>query len=170
MLFLADSIGSVVQMSATASGAASIVFRRSFSSSPGIGRIFSSARSHTASSLSSSAAGPSRIPIPRTLSGLQLSRRHATTYAARPTASPINTNLPLSSRPKISVTPPSLQTIKEEGYLDDDVQLIPPDQAMMIITPEAVTVCRLLITSSPSSSRFKQLAEEKRHLFWSHVW
>lgn len=45
-----------------------------------------------------------------------------------------------SSRSGIRVTPPSLEAIKEEGYLDDDVQLIPEHEATMIVTPEAIKV------------------------------
>lgn len=40
----------------------------------------------------------------------------------------------------IDVIPPSLDAIKEEGYLDDDVALIPPEEAWLNITPAAVSV------------------------------
>jgi hypothetical protein len=38
------------------------------------------------------------------------------------------------------VTPPSLERIKADGFFDDDVELVPEDQAVMHISPEAVTV------------------------------
>lgn len=51
-----------------------------------------------------------------------------------------------SSQSGIRVTPPSLEAIKEEGYLDDDVQLIPEHEATMIVTPEAIKVSNTPIT------------------------
>jgi len=45
-----------------------------------------------------------------------------------------------TERPPIHVTAPSLDAIKEEGYLDDDVQLIAPEEATLLITPEAIAV------------------------------
>jgi hypothetical protein len=41
------------------------------------------------------------------------------------------------------VTPPSLQAIKEEGFFEDDVQLLPEQEARLVITPEAVQVSLL---------------------------
>jgi len=38
------------------------------------------------------------------------------------------------------ITPPILSKIQEEGYLDDDIQLIPQDQAWINVTPEAIKV------------------------------
>ncbi len=64
--------------------------------------------------------------------------RHASTVASTSTPPDIP---PFPPRPKIQVTPPSLSAIKEEGYLDDDVVLIPEDQAALFITPEAIRVC-----------------------------
>ncbi|ORX35114.1 hypothetical protein BD324DRAFT_603993 [Kockovaella imperatae] len=43
-----------------------------------------------------------------------------------------------SSRSRIKVTPPSLEAIKNEGYFDDDIALIPPDQAVLDITPSSI--------------------------------
>ena len=43
-------------------------------------------------------------------------------------------------RHPLKVTPPSLDAIKEEGYLEDDVQLIPEEEAWINITPEAIAV------------------------------
>ena len=45
-----------------------------------------------------------------------------------------------TERPPIHVTAPSLDAIKEEGYLDDDVKLIAPEDATLLITPEAIAV------------------------------
>jgi hypothetical protein len=45
-----------------------------------------------------------------------------------------------SSSPKIRVTPPSLQAIKDEGFSDDNVELVPEQEAGLIFTPEAVQV------------------------------
>lgn len=41
----------------------------------------------------------------------------------------------------LTITPPSLSAIQEEGYLDDDIQLIPQSDAWINITPEAIKVC-----------------------------
>lgn len=95
-------------------------------------------------------AGPSRIPVASSpISPLAISRRSATTFASLPTIKP-SAQPPLlpsapdgaSAAPKIRVIPPSLDAIKEEGYMDEDVQLLPEDQARMVITPEAIAVSR----------------------------
>ncbi|WWC90171.1 uncharacterized protein L201_005104 [Kwoniella dendrophila CBS 6074] len=59
--------------------------------------------------------------------------------AAVATPSP-SADLPLINQKKtsIKVIPPSLEEIKEEGYLDDDVQLLPKEEAYMNITPDAL--------------------------------
>jgi len=36
--------------------------------------------------------------------------------------------------------PPSLEAIKEEGFFEDDVALIPQQEARLVITPQAVQV------------------------------
>jgi hypothetical protein len=38
------------------------------------------------------------------------------------------------------VTPPSLKDIKEEGFFEDDVALLPDQEARLVITPQAVQV------------------------------
>jgi hypothetical protein len=38
------------------------------------------------------------------------------------------------------VTPPSIEAIKEEGYFEDDVVLVPEGEARLVITPQAVQV------------------------------
>lgn len=63
--------------------------------------------------------------------------RYATTLASSSSATPAPL---LSSKPKVRVTPPSLERIKADGFFDDDVQLIAEDQAVMHMSPEAVTV------------------------------
>jgi len=68
-----------------------------------------------------------------------------------------------STKPSIKVTPPSLDAIKEEGYLDDDVQLIDPEEAWINITPDAVKV------SSKTSSKAQHVPRSSRtHLFASN--
>ncbi|KAK6904729.1 hypothetical protein L486_02809 [Kwoniella mangroviensis CBS 10435] len=65
------------------------------------------------------------------------SRRYASA-AAVATPSPSADVHPIPSRPSIKVIPPSLEEIKEEGYLDDDVQLLPAEEAYLNITPDAL--------------------------------
>jgi hypothetical protein len=81
-------------------------------------------------------AGPSRIrtkiPQPR-------SYRYATTLS--PSSSASSPGIPpISPEPSIQVTPPSLEAIKEEGFFEDDVALIPQEEARLVITPQAVQV------------------------------
>ncbi|WRT63233.1 uncharacterized protein IL334_000136 [Kwoniella shivajii] len=45
---------------------------------------------------------------------------------------------PVSPRPNVKVIQPSLEAIKEEGYLDDDVKLLPVEEAYLDITPDAL--------------------------------
>ena len=45
---------------------------------------------------------------------------------------------PPSVRPRIDITPPSLQAIRQEGFLDDDIELVPPDQAWLNITQASI--------------------------------
>ena len=108
-----------------------------------------------------------RPPRPSTLP-ISSYRRQASTSAA-PHASP---NLPpILSRPTIRVTPPSLRAIKEEGYQNDDVVLIPSEEASLIITPEAV---RVSLTSSDRDPLAKVCSRsnsfpshrENRPIFW----
>ncbi|WWD22711.1 hypothetical protein CI109_107204 [Kwoniella shandongensis] len=55
----------------------------------------------------------------------------------------------ISQRPNIRVSPPSLDAIKEEGYLDDDVKLLPTEEAFLNITPEAVQQLAAITTREP---------------------
>jgi len=81
-------------------------------------------------------AGPSRIPYPQIQ---PRSYRFATTLS--PSTSTSSPDLPpISSEPSIQVTPPSLEAIKEEGFFEDDVTLIPKEEARLVITPQAVQV------------------------------
>ena len=48
----------------------------------------------------------------------------------------------------LKVTPPALEAIREEGYLDDDVELLPAEEAWINISPEAISV------RHPRSSHF----------------
>lgn len=86
-------------------------------------------------------AGPSRI---RTTAQPRFIRR--ATNVASPSSSPLNPGLPpIPPQPAISVRPPSLSAIKEEGFFEDDVQLVPPDEARLVITPAAVQVSLHLV-------------------------
>ncbi|WVQ72275.1 hypothetical protein IAR50_001825 [Cryptococcus sp. DSM 104548] len=104
---------------------------------------------------------PSRIaPVPRTrhFSLLATSRRpeismralspssyrSATTSSIGSSSSAAPHLPPIPTRPNIKVTAPSLAAIKEEGFLDDDVKLLPPEEAFLNISPEAVQqLCRI---------------------------
>jgi hypothetical protein len=78
-------------------------------------------------------AGPSRLPLqPRSY------RRYATTLSSQSSSSP---DLPpIPPNPNIKVTPPSIEAIKEEGFFEDDVVLVPEEEARLVITPQAVQV------------------------------
>jgi hypothetical protein len=78
-------------------------------------------------------AGPSRLPLqPRSY------RRYATTLSSQSSSSP---DLPpIPANPSIKVTPPSIEAIKEEGFFEDDVVLVPEEEARLVITPQAVQV------------------------------
>lgn len=102
-------------------------------------------------------AGPSRIPVssrpisPWMISPWIASRRSATTFASLPTSKTAEQPPPpplasagAGTAPKIRVIPPSLEAIEEEGFMDEAVQLLPEDQARMVITPEAITVSRTI--------------------------
>ncbi|KAI9633217.1 uncharacterized protein MKK02DRAFT_39197 [Dioszegia hungarica] len=72
--------------------------------------------------------------------------RYATTLASSSSATPAPL---LSSKPKVRVTPPSLERIKADGFFDDDVQLIAEDQAVMHMSPEAVTQLATITSREP---------------------
>jgi len=61
--------------------------------------------------------------------------RHASTSTHTPSSPAIP---PLPVEPRVAVTPPSLEAIRAEGVLDDDVELLPPEEARIKLTPEAV--------------------------------
>ncbi|WVW81295.1 hypothetical protein I302_103286 [Kwoniella bestiolae CBS 10118] len=87
-------------------------------------------------------------PISRSISTITPSARsrHSPSYyprryasaAAVATPSPSADVPPIPSKPSIKVIPPSLEEIKEEGYLDDDVQLLPLEEAYLNLTPDAL--------------------------------
>ncbi|KAK8844735.1 hypothetical protein IAR55_006585 [Kwoniella newhampshirensis] len=85
----------------------------------------------------------------------QSSRRSATTSSIAPSSSPSHGESlppplpPISQRPNIKVTPPSLEAIKAEGYLDDDVKLLPTEEAYLDITPEAVQQLTAITSREP---------------------
>ncbi|WWC67289.1 uncharacterized protein I206_101197 [Kwoniella pini CBS 10737] len=72
------------------------------------------------------------------LTGKHAPSRQYASAAAVATPSP-SADIPhIPRRPSIKVIPPSLEEIKEEGYLDDDVKLLPSDEAYLNITPDAL--------------------------------
>lgn len=90
----------------------------------------------------------SQIPCPRIkVPSHQLKRRSYTTAPTYTTA----TNSLLSSTTNgpppihnqgtgVRVVPPNLELIKQEGYFDEDVSLVPEGEARLIITPQALNV------------------------------
>lgn len=68
------------------------------------------------------------------------SYRLATTSAFNSSRSGLPDLPPVPSRPNIKVSAPSLAAIREEGFYDDDVKLLPPEEAFLNITPEAIQV------------------------------
>jgi hypothetical protein len=88
--------------------------------------------------------GPSRLPLqPRSY------RRYATTLSTQSSSSP---DLPpIPANPSIKVTPPSIEAIKEEGFFEDDVVLVPEEEARLVITPQAVQVSHFLSHSSKTT-------------------
>lgn len=83
-----------------------------------------------------SPAGPSRR---RSILSPIVYRRSATTLA-----SPTPDSRPplLPARPKIAVTPPSIEAIRADEFMED-MELLPREEATIVITPEAVSVSRL---------------------------
>ncbi|GMK59246.1 hypothetical protein CspeluHIS016_0702610 [Cutaneotrichosporon spelunceum] len=55
---------------------------------------------------------------------------------------------PIPSSPKITVTPPSLDAIHEEGFMDD-AKLVPESEAWINITPEAIRQLAQLAANEP---------------------
>lgn len=76
--------------------------------------------------------------------------RLASTSAYNPSRSGLPDLPPIPSRPNIQVSAPSLAAIKEEGFYDDDVKLLPPEEAILNITQEAVQVSSTQTSSSES--------------------
>ncbi|WVR03057.1 hypothetical protein IAU60_000046 [Kwoniella sp. DSM 27419] len=112
------------------------ISRATFASSSRSSRIFPAVRTFSTQSNRSPSGRQGSTPIP--VSVLKF-RRAASTASAGSALSPSDFDTPpLPSKPRIAVTPPSLEAIKEEGYLEDDVELIPADQAHLNITPDAV--------------------------------
>jgi hypothetical protein len=60
---------------------------------------------------------------------------------------------PIPTGAGIAVAPPSLDAINAEGFFDDDVKLVPPEQASLVITPEAVRQLAVLASREPPDSR-----------------
>jgi hypothetical protein len=52
----------------------------------------------------------------------------------------------------VKVAPPSLQKIKDEGFFDDDVKLVPADEAAIVLTPEAIRQLAILASKEPADT------------------
>lgn len=78
--------------------------------------------------------------------------RSATTLASRSSSAGSGASAPPplsgASAARIKVVPPSSEAIKEEGYIDD-AQLLPADQANLIITPEAISQLEKITAREP---------------------
>lgn len=91
---------------------------------------------------SSSKAGPSRSSM-SSFHCLQSAYQSPISRRTAATSSIIDTVKDMvmpPTRTPLKVTPPSLDAIREEGYLDEDVKLVDPEEAWLNITPEAVKV------------------------------
>ncbi|OXC65442.1 hypothetical protein AYX13_05451 [Cryptococcus neoformans] len=75
--------------------------------------------------------------------------RLASTSAYNPSRSGLPDLPPIPSRPNIQVSAPSLAAIKEEGFYDDDVKLLPPEEAILNITQEAVQQLARITSREP---------------------
>ncbi|BEI81877.1 hypothetical protein CcaverHIS002_0210370 [Cutaneotrichosporon cavernicola] len=90
-------------------------------------------------------ASPTRPTAPRTMSA-PLARVFTTSPASqkevgilpdKDSLPSLKAHPPLPKAVPVTVTPPSLAAIQEEGYYDDDVTLLPEDEAMLRLTPSA---------------------------------
>lgn len=75
-------------------------------------------------------------------------------YRAASTSPLLTTSLshpPIPTSPRITVSPPSLAAIQADGYIDNPV-LLPPEDAVLNITPEAVSQLALLASKEPADS------------------
>ncbi|RSH83955.1 [4Fe-4S] proteins maturation [Saitozyma podzolica] len=102
-------------------------------------------------------AGPSRSP-PLFRSPQSLRSRSATTLSSASPSSSVSPSLapPVPpSRHSIKITTPSLESIKQEGFFDDDVALVPTEKAKLIITPEAVEQLARISAREPPDVRVK---------------
>ncbi|KAE8541244.1 hypothetical protein D1P53_002601 [Cryptococcus gattii VGV] len=77
------------------------------------------------------------------------SYRLATTSAFNSSRSGLPDLPPVPSRPNIKVSAPSLAAIREEGFYDDDVKLLPPEEAFLNITPEAIQQLTRITSREP---------------------
>ncbi|BEJ12577.1 hypothetical protein CspHIS471_0210370 [Cutaneotrichosporon sp. HIS471] len=83
---------------------------------------------------------------PTTLTPLATRVRYASSAASMSSSAP---HLPpIPSFPKITVTPPSLDAIREEGFMDD-AKLVPENEARINITPEAIRQLAQLAANEP---------------------
>ncbi|WVF66577.1 hypothetical protein IAT40_001317 [Kwoniella sp. CBS 6097] len=97
--------------------------------------LLRSASNHTRYSAVTQAQARSN-PSPSPVTPVYISKRNATASSYPPKST--SADAPIPSKPSINVTAPSLDAIKEEGYLDDDVQLLPSEEAYLNITHDAV--------------------------------
>ena len=77
--------------------------------------------------------------IARSLSSTS-SRSYAT--AILPNSTPTATPTPLP-RNRLKTTPPSLKAIRDEGFLDDDVSLVPEKEAYINVTQATIDVSHI---------------------------
>ncbi|KAL7418923.1 [4Fe-4S] proteins maturation [Cryptotrichosporon argae] len=85
--------------------------------------------------VSTLASGLFRAPAAASPPRWPRARGYATAAAAAPSDTPAP---PLPPVAGIAVTAPSLDKIKAEGYFDDDVALVPPAEARLVISPPAI--------------------------------
>lgn len=52
----------------------------------------------------------------------------------------------------VAVTPPDLAAVKEDGFYDDDVALLPADQPVLLLTSSAVAQLKKIAASEPADS------------------
>lgn len=90
-------------------------------------------------------AGPSRLPL-----GLPTPFRRAASTSVHLPSSPSNP-IPPAGSSSIKVTAPSLDAIKQDGCFDDDAALISPEEAKIVISPEALTVRIFTLCLLPSA-------------------
>ena len=114
--------------------------------------IASSSRYLTRATIIQGIAGPSRLPATPRSYPFPPNHRYATTLSTTSSASTPDLP-PIPTNPGIKVTPPSIDAIKEEGFFEDDVVLVPEEEARLVITPQAVQVCFVYLSGNVRGKR-----------------